>query len=118
MNFSILTLFPEMFSGPFDQSIVKRARDKRLVDIRLINIREFATDRYKSVDDHPYGGGHGMILRVDVVDRALQFVLSSSGLPPARRASGSERPEDPGLDSRFPASQHTRDKFAGQAGRE
>lgn len=74
MNISILTLFPEMFSGPFDQSIIKRAKKKKLVDIRLINIRDFATDRYKSVDDHPYGGGHGMIMRVDVIDRALKSI--------------------------------------------
>ena len=59
MKITILTLFPDMFRGPFDESIVKRAKEKRLVDIKLINIRDFATDRYKSVDDHPYGGGHG-----------------------------------------------------------
>ncbi|KKU88015.1 MAG: tRNA (guanine-N(1)-)-methyltransferase [Candidatus Gottesmanbacteria bacterium GW2011_GWA2_47_9] len=72
MNISILTLFPEMFSGPFTYSIVKRAQEKGTVTIDLVNIRDFATDNYKSVDDHPYGGGAGMILRVDVVDRALK----------------------------------------------
>ena len=71
MKITILTLFPDMFRGPFDESIVKRAKEKRHVDIKLINIRDFATDRYKSVDDHPYGGGHGMIMRVDVIDRAI-----------------------------------------------
>lgn len=74
MKISILTLFPEMFTGPFDQSIIRRAKEKSLVDIRLINIRDFATDRYRSVDDHPYGGGHGMVMRVDVIDKALSSI--------------------------------------------
>lgn len=71
MTISIVTLFPGMFAGPFDHSIVKRAREKEAVAIHLVNIRDFATDRYKSVDDHPYGGGVGMVLRVDVVDAAM-----------------------------------------------
>ena len=72
MTITILTLFPEMFQGPFDYSIVKRAKDQEKVVINLINIRDFANDKYRSVDDHPYGGGTGMIMRVDVIDRALQ----------------------------------------------
>ncbi len=67
-----------MFSGPFDESIVKRAQDKHLIDIHLVDIRAFAEDTYKSVDDHPYGGGQGMILRVDVIDRALQHVTRNA----------------------------------------
>lgn len=80
MKISILTLFPDMFHGPFDQSIVKRAIDKKLLSLEYINIRDFATDRYKSVDGHPYGGGVGMILRVDVVDKALQSVKGVKGV--------------------------------------
>ncbi len=78
MKISILTLFPDMFRGPFDHSIVKRAADKKLVTIDLVNVRDFAQDRYKTVDGRPYGGGAGMILRVDVVDRALQSVSASA----------------------------------------
>lgn len=74
MKISILTLFPQMFTGPFDYSIVKRAKEKGLVSIDLVNIRDFATDAYKTVDDHPYGGGQGMIMRVDVLDRALSSI--------------------------------------------
>lgn len=74
MKFYILTLFPEMFTGPFDYSIVKRAIQKSFVDITIINIRDFTIDGYKTVDDHPYGGGTGMILRVDVIDRALKSI--------------------------------------------
>lgn len=72
MRITILTLFPDMFSGPFQHSIIKRAQEKRMVTIHLVNIRDFALDRHGTVDDRPYGGGVGMILRVDVVDRALR----------------------------------------------
>lgn len=71
MIFSILTLFPEMFQGPFDYSIIKKAQTKNLIKINLVNIRDFALDKYKTVDDRPFGGGAGMIIKVDVIDRAL-----------------------------------------------
>jgi len=71
MKISILTLFPEMFLGPFDHSIVKNAKEKKLVDINFVNIREFGVGSHKVVDDKPYGGGHGMILRVDVLEKAI-----------------------------------------------
>lgn len=74
MKISILTLFPDMFRGPFDHSIIKRAADQNLITLEYVNIRDFAGDKYKSVDGHPYGGGVGMILRVDVVDRALKSI--------------------------------------------
>lgn len=77
MRITILTLFPEMFQGSLDYSILKRAKEKGLVTITLINIRDFATDSYKTVDDHPYGGGTGMIMRVDVIDRALQRTINN-----------------------------------------
>lgn len=77
MKFSIITLFPDMFSGPFGFSIIKRAGEKKLINIEIINLRDFSTDAYKSVDDRPYGGGAGMILRVDIVDRAIQAVSHS-----------------------------------------
>jgi tRNA (guanine37-N1)-methyltransferase len=74
MTISILTLFPQMFVGPFDQSIIKRAQQNNLLTIEYIDIRNFSKDKYKSVDDHPYGGGHGMVLRVDIIDDALTYV--------------------------------------------
>ncbi len=73
MMISILTLFPEMFQGPFDYSILKRGQEKGLLQINLINIRDFGTDKHKSVDDRPYGGGQGMVLRVDVVVKAIEY---------------------------------------------
>ncbi|MBI4032967.1 MAG: tRNA (guanosine(37)-N1)-methyltransferase TrmD [Candidatus Blackburnbacteria bacterium] len=71
MRVDILTLFPKMFSGPFDESIIKRAQEKGLVEIKIHNLRDWAEDRHKTVDDRPYGGGVGMILMVEPVDRAL-----------------------------------------------
>ena len=72
MKFSVLTLFPEMFSGVFSNSIIKRAISKHILDINYINIRDFATDRHHSVDDKPYGGGNGMIMKVDIVHKAIE----------------------------------------------
>lgn len=74
MKITILTLFPEVFLPLFQTSILKRAAEKNLVDIVLVNIRDFANDRYKTVDDRPYGGGVGMIMRVDVLYRAISNV--------------------------------------------
>lgn len=87
MHISILTLFPEQFRNVFATSIISRAVAKGLVSMDYINIRDFATDAYKSVDDHPYGGGVGMILRVDVIDRAIQKTKEKVKNPPAGRAS-------------------------------
>ncbi|MEX0800368.1 MAG: tRNA (guanosine(37)-N1)-methyltransferase TrmD [Dehalococcoidia bacterium] len=76
MRIDILTLFPNMFRGPFDESIVKRAIDAGLVSIHLHDIRKWAKDRHKSVDDYPYGGGPGMVLKPDVVFAAAEDVLA------------------------------------------
>ena len=62
MLIDILSLFPGYFTGPFDESIIKRAREKGIVDIRLTDIRDFADNRYHRVDDRPYGGGPGMVM--------------------------------------------------------
>ena len=84
-----------MFRGPFDYSIMKRAQEKGLVTINLINIRDFATDAYKAVDDHPYGGGTGMIMKVDVIDRALDAAranLRPSVIPGPLLGKGTRNP--------------------------
>ena len=72
MKIDILTLFPKMFKGPFDESIIKRAQDKGLVEIKSHNIRNWAKDRHKTVDDRPYGGGTGMVLMVEPLYKALK----------------------------------------------
>lgn len=78
MRIDILTLFPKMFSGPFDESIVKRAQDKGLVDIKICDLRQYGEGERRTVDDRPYGGGVGMILRVDIIDKALADLKKGS----------------------------------------
>lgn len=73
MKFDVLTLFPEMFE-PLKTSIIGKAVEKGIIDINLINIRDFSKDKHKKVDDTPYGGGAGMVMRPDVVYDAYQSV--------------------------------------------
>ena len=77
MKFDVLTLFPEMFEL-LNQSIIGKAIEKDLIDIKLINIRDFSKDKHKKVDDTPYGGGAGMIMKPDVVYDAYQSVKDAS----------------------------------------
>ena len=77
MRISILTLFPDMMKSILDTSIVGKAQKKGAVQIDYVDIRDFAVDSYGSVDDRPYGGGVGMILRVDVLHKALQSVVTA-----------------------------------------
>ncbi|TYO95185.1 tRNA (guanosine(37)-N1)-methyltransferase TrmD [Desulfallas thermosapovorans] len=79
MKIDMLTLFPEMFSGPFDSSIIKRARDKGLLEINFVDIRDFAGNKHNTVDDTPYGGGAGMVLQAPPIMRALEHVRSQRG---------------------------------------
>lgn len=87
MTIFLLTLFPQTFDGVFNQSIIKRAREKNLLTINIINIRDFSRDKHRTVDDKPYGGGFGMVMRAEPVVRALASIkpkpytilLSASG---------------------------------------
>ena len=72
MDIDILSLFPEYFEGPFSCSMIKRAAEKLLVNIQLVDIRSFAKDRHSTVDDRPYGGGPGMILKVGPIVDAIR----------------------------------------------
>ncbi len=74
MRFDILSLFPGYFKGPFDESILKRAQQKELIDIHLVDIREFADNKHHKVDDRPFGGGPGMVLMAPVVSAAIRSV--------------------------------------------
>ena len=71
----IFTLYPEYFPGPFEIGICKKAFEKKLWDLKLINIRDYADDKHKTVDDTPYGGGVGMLMRPDVVAKSLDANL-------------------------------------------
>lgn len=72
MHIDILTIFPEMFDGPFGHSIIKRAKAKGHVEISLHNIRDYATNKHKSVDDYPFGGGAGMVMMIEPVARCIE----------------------------------------------
>jgi tRNA (guanine37-N1)-methyltransferase len=75
IRFDILSIFPEMFASPLNCSIVKRAREKGLMEIHVHNIRDYAEDKHKMTDDAPYGGGGGMVMKVEPIDRALASIL-------------------------------------------
>ncbi|MEJ5200471.1 MAG: tRNA (guanosine(37)-N1)-methyltransferase TrmD [Anaerolineae bacterium] len=76
MHFDIFTLFPGMFAGIFDDSILKRARDAGIISIALHNIRDYALGRHRVTDDTPYGGGGGMVMKPEPIFRAVETVLS------------------------------------------
>lgn len=78
MKIHILSLFPEYFQGPFDVSIIKRARDKGILDIQLVDIRDFAEGKHKKVDDRPYGGGPGMILMPEPLCKAIRSIKTET----------------------------------------
>ena len=80
MRFHVLTIFPAMFDGPLSESIIARAVERELVEIRLHDIRDYATDRHRSVDDYPYGGGYGMVMKPEPIFDAVKSVKSGADL--------------------------------------
>lgn len=85
MLVDIITLFPEMFAGVFGESIIKRAVDKNILSVRFTQLRDFAFDKHRHVDDSPFGGGAGMVLKPEPVYRAVRDVLSRSDENSARK---------------------------------
>ncbi|MBQ3636563.1 MAG: tRNA (guanosine(37)-N1)-methyltransferase TrmD [Bacteroidales bacterium] len=72
MRIDVLTLFPQMFDGPLSESIIKRAREKGIVEIELHDIREYSTDKHKRVDDYQFGGGAGMVMMIEPIAAAIE----------------------------------------------
>jgi tRNA (guanine37-N1)-methyltransferase len=87
-----LTIFPEMFPGPLGVSLAGKARAEGAWDLSVIDIRDFATDRHRSVDDAPFGGGAGMVMRPDVIDAALEAARKAQPDAPAIYMSPRGRP--------------------------
>ena len=85
MRLDILTIFPEMFKSPFAESIVKRAIDSGAIELFVHDLRDWAEDKHKSVDDRPYGGGAGMVMKVDVIDRAIGDIQTKAGKSDVRK---------------------------------
>lgn len=88
MHFDVLTLFPEMFQGPLDESILKRAQESGRLSVALHNIRDYATDKHHITDDTPYGGGGGMVMKPEPIFAAVEAILPPP-IPP--RLAGGER---------------------------
>ena len=76
MKIDVLTTFPEMFVGPLDYSMVKRARETGILDFRVVNLRDYTHDRHKTVDDRPFGGGPGMLLKPEPIFEAVENLAS------------------------------------------
>lgn len=83
MRFDILTLFPEMFAGPLTESILKRAQQAGLISVNLHDIRDYATDRHRTADDAPYGGGAGMVMKAEPLAACIRAVLAAPDAPAA-----------------------------------
>lgn len=82
MLIDILTIFPDMFQGPFNYSMLKRAVEKELVKIRIIDIRDYTTDKHKVTDDYPYGGGSGMVMKPEPIAKAIEHALGQEKKAP------------------------------------
>src|SRR5215472_9041303 len=78
MKIDVLTLFPSMFAGPLDESIIKRARETGRLDLTIHNLRDYAHDRHRTVDDRPFGGGPGMLLKPEPIFEAVEKLARDS----------------------------------------
>lgn len=81
VRFDVLTIFPEIFRSPLECSILKKAREKGLVTVCVHDVREFAQDRHRMTDDYPYGGGGGMVMKVEPIDRAIRSLDLEAATP-------------------------------------
>ncbi len=82
MRFDIVTIFPEFFAGPLDYGIVRRARETKLIDVAVRDLRDFTHDRHRTVDDRPFGGGAGMVLKPEPLFEAVESLVGSTVAPP------------------------------------
>lgn len=80
MKIYIITAFPNLFRGPLSESIIKRAQEKNIVELEIIDLRDFTSDKHRQVDDYPYGGGAGMILKPEPFFDAVEFLKKKDGL--------------------------------------
>src|SRR4030095_16643704 len=90
MRFDIFTILPEVFTPYLESSILQRARQRELIDIRIYNIRDYTHDKHHTTDDTPYGGGGGMVMKPEPIFEAVEAVLGSLYVPPS--SHGTTRP--------------------------
>src|SRR3954468_22999752 len=74
MEFDVITIFPEFFKSPFDFGIIRRGKEKGLIEIRVHDLRDFTSDRHRTVDDRPFGGGEGMVFKPEPIFKAIEAV--------------------------------------------
>src|SRR6266581_1352328 len=74
MVFDVVTIFPDFFKGPFDYGIIRRGREKGLIETRIHDLRDFTSDRHRTVDDRPFGGGEGMVFKPEPIFNAVETV--------------------------------------------
>ncbi len=107
MRFDIVTIFPEFFNGPLDYGIVRRARESGLIDVHTHDLREFTHDRHRTVDERPFGGGEGMILKPEPLFEAVEAlgitVSSAAATPPAYAVSAGSTSADRTTSDAMPA---------------
>ena len=84
MQFDLITIFPEFFAGPFDYGIVRRAREARLIDVKVHDLRAFTHDRHRTVDDRPFGGGEGMVLKPEPLFEAVESIAGATARSDSR----------------------------------
>ena len=77
MRFDVVTIFPEFFKGPFDFGVIRRGREKGLIEVRVHDLRDFTSDRHRTVDDRPFGGGEGMVFKPEPIFKAVEAVRKS-----------------------------------------
>src|SRR6202022_5049011 len=90
MRFDLITIFPEFFAGPLEHGIVRRAREAGLIDVRVQDLRVFTKDRHRTVDDRPFGGGEGMVMKPEPLFEAVESLLGHGAGDSSGRAAHDE----------------------------
>ncbi|HUK41363.1 MAG TPA: tRNA (guanosine(37)-N1)-methyltransferase TrmD, partial [Candidatus Acidoferrales bacterium] len=78
LNFTVITIFPQMFASPLGHSILKRAQEKELISVRLVDLRDYTVDKHRVTDDYPYGGGQGMVMKPEPLVAAIEDIRKQS----------------------------------------
>ncbi|MEO3945139.1 tRNA (guanosine(37)-N1)-methyltransferase TrmD [Gorillibacterium sp. CAU 1737] len=109
MRIDVLTLFPEMFDGVFGASILGKARDKGLVQLDTVNFRQYSTNKHNTVDDYPFGGGGGMVLKPDPIFAAVEDLLAQQAEAPVEVREAGDGESGAGVETSTPVENHGED---------
>src|SRR6059036_3301240 len=91
LEFDIVTIFPEFFKGPFDFGIIRRGRESGLIEIQVHDLRTFTSDRHRTVDDRPFGGGEGMVFKPEPIFKAVETVRQNQSAEVVVMSAGGRR---------------------------